>query len=43
MIPTMANTHLVYPDLAIKNIFGTDPDRDAERTIQLIKRKSFAL
>ena len=40
----MANTHLVYPDLAIDKFFGTDPDQDAESFIQLIERKiNFAL
>ena len=28
--PTMANTHLAYPNLAIDKFFGTDPDQDAE-------------
>ena len=35
----MANTHLAYPDLAIDNSSGTDPDQDAETFIQLIERK----
>ena len=35
----MANTHFAYPDLAIDNFFGTDPDQDAETFIQLIERK----
>ena len=40
----MANIHLVYPDLAIDNYSGTDPDQDAESFIQLIERKiNFAL
>ena len=40
----MANTHLAYPDLAIDNVSGTDPDQDAESFIQLIERKiNFAL
>ena len=44
MIPTMAITHLAYPDLAIDNFSGTDPDQDAESFIQLIERKvNFAL
>ena len=44
LIPTMANTHLAYPDLAIDKFSGTDPDQDAESFIQLIERKTnFAL
>ena len=40
----MANTHLAYPDLAIDELSGTDPDQDAEPFIQLIERKiNFAL
>ena len=40
----MANTHLAYPDLAIDNFLGTDPDQDADSFIQLIERKiNFAL
>ena len=40
----MANTHLAYPDLAIDKFSGTDPDQDAEFSIQLIERKiNFAL
>ena len=40
----MAITHLAYPDLAIDNISGTNPDEDAESSIQLIERKiNFAL
>ena len=40
----MANTHLAYPDLAIDNFSGTDPDEDAESFIQIIERKiNFAL
>ena len=40
----MANAHLAYPDLAIANLNGTDPDQDAETFIQLIERKiNFAL
>ena len=35
----MANTHLVYPDLVIDKLSGTDPDQDAESFIQLIERK----
>ena len=43
-MPTMANTHLAYPDLAIDKFSGTDPDQDAEFFIQLIERKiNFAL
>ena len=38
--PTMANTHLAYPDLAIDKFSGTDPDQDAETFIQLIERKN---
>ena len=40
----MANTHLAYPDLALDEFFGTDPDQDAEFFAQLIERKiNFAL
>ena len=40
----MANIHLAYPDLAIDNFFGTDPDQDNEFLIQVIERKiNFAL
>ena len=40
----MANTHLNYPDLAIDNFSGTDPDQDVEFFIHLIERKlNFAL
>ena len=40
----MANTHLAYPDLAIDNFSGTDPDQDAESFSKLIERKiNFAL
>ena len=35
----MANTHLVYPNLALDNFSGTDPDQNAESFIQLIQRK----
>ena len=35
----MASTHLAYPDLAIDNFSGTDPDQDAETFVQLIERK----
>ena len=38
----MVNTHLAYPDLAMDNFSGTDPDQDAESFFQLIERK-FAL
>ena len=40
----MAAAHLAYPDLAVDNISGTDPDQDAESFIHLIERKiNFAL
>ena len=40
----MAATHLIYPDLALDKISGTDPDQDADTFIQLKERKiSFAL
>ena len=40
----MAKTHLAYPDLAIDEFSGTDPDQDAESFIQLLERKiNFAL
>ena len=40
----MANAHLVYPDLALDNFSGTDPDQDAEAFIRLIECKiNFAL
>ena len=40
----MATTHLLYPDLAIDNISGTDPDQDADSFIQQVERKNnFAL
>ena len=39
----MANTHLAYPDLAIDNFSGTDPDQDAESFILLIYEKSTLL
>ena len=40
----MANTHFVYPDLAIDKFSGTDSDQDTEPFIQLIERKiNFAL
>ena len=35
----MANTHLVYPELAINKFSGTDPHQDAESFIPLIERK----
>ena len=44
IIITMAAAHLAYPDLAVDNFSGTDPDQDAESFIQLIERKiNFAL
>ena len=40
----MAAAHLAYPDLAVDNFSGTDPDQNAETFIQLIERKiNFAL
>ena len=40
----MPNAHLAYPDLALDNISGTDPDPDAEAFIRLIECKiNFAL
>ena len=40
----MAKTHLAYPDMALDNFSGTDPDQDAESFVQLIERKiNFAL
>ena len=40
----MANTHLVYPDLALDKFSGPDPDQDAESFVQLTERKiNFAL
>ena len=40
----MANTHLAYPDLAIDNFSGTDPDQGAESFIQINERTiNFAL
>ena len=42
--PTMANTHLAYPNPAIDKFSGTDSDEDSESFIQLIERKiNFAL
>ena len=35
----MVNTHLVYPDLALDNFSGTDPDQGAEAFIRLIECK----
>ena len=35
----MANANLVYPDLALDNFSGTDPDQDAEAFIRLIECK----
>ena len=40
----MAAAHLAYPDLAVDKFSGTDPDQDAESSIQLIERRiNFAL
>ena len=40
----MANTHLAFPDMALDNVSGTDPDQDAEAFIRLIECKfNFAL
>ena len=40
----MAAAHLAYPDLAVDEFSGTDPDQDAESFIELIERKiNFAL
>ena len=40
----MANAHLAYPDLALDNLSGPDPDQDVEAVIRLIKCKiNFAL
>ena len=40
----MTITHLAYPDLALDNFSGTDPDQHAELFIQFIERKiDFAL
>ena len=40
----MANTHLVYPNLALDKFSGTAPDQDAESFVKLIERKiNFAL
>ena len=40
----MANTHLTYPDLALVNLSGTDPQPDSESLVQLAERKNnFAL
>ena len=38
--PTVANTHLAYPDIAIDKFSGTDLDQDAQSFIQLIERKN---
>ena len=35
----MANAHLAYPDLALGNFSGTNPDQDAEAFISLIECK----
>ena len=34
----MAHTHLAYSDLALGDIYATDPDRDAESFLQSIER-----
>ena len=40
----MTQPHLAYPDLALENFSGTDPDQDAETFIRLIECKiNFAL
>ena len=40
----MAQRHLAYPNLALDNFSGTDPDQDAEAFIRLIECKiNFAL
>ena len=40
----MANTHLAYPDLALDNFSGTDPDQDAKAFNGLIEcNMNFAL
>ena len=40
----MANAHVAYPDFALDNFSGTDPDQDAEAFIRLIECKiNFAL
>ena len=44
IIPTLANTHLVYLDVAIDKFSGTHPNQHGESFIQLIERKiNFAL
>ena len=44
IISEMANAHLAYPDLALDNFSGTNPDQDAEAFIRLIECKiNFAL
>ena len=44
IISKMANAHLAYPDLALDNFSGADPDQDAEAFIRLIECKiNFAL
>ena len=35
----MANAHLAYPDFALDNLSGTDPDQDAEAFIRLLECK----
>ena len=40
----MAQTHLVYPNLALEKFSATDPDQNAEAFISLIECKiNFAL
>ena len=40
----MAAAHLAYPDQAVDNFSGTDPDQDMESFVQIIERKiNFAL
>ena len=36
----MAAAHLAYPDLAVDNFFGTDPDEDPESCIQLSEKST---
>ena len=44
IIPTLANTHLAYLDVAIDKFSGTHPNQHGESFIQLIERKiNFAL
>ena len=35
----MANAHLAYPDLALDNFSGIDPDQDAQAFVRLIECK----